>query len=113
MSARKATWRDVSCIGLSSAITLLFLVFFAFSVSAGLSKESIYTGAVGFWLGAYLLFAFLASALCVALLVWMFFRNESRWKWHAVCLLCAWGATVVSYWAWHLLAQAQYVSAAA
>lgn len=111
MNEQPSNWRNRTCAGLSSAITVGFLVFFTYSVAEGISKQSVYTGAVGFWLGAYLLFALVASAICVTLLLWMFLRHESRWRRHAVLLLCAWGVALLSYWAWHLFAQTQYTSA--
>ena len=112
MSEQPVSWRERACTGLASAIVLGFLVFFGFSVTEGISKQSVYTGAIGFWLGAYLLFATIASSVSVALLLWMFVNHESRWKRQAVFLLCAWLVTLLSYWAWHLFAQTQYASVA-
>lgn len=110
MSQQAWNWRDRTCAGLSSAIVVGFLVFFAFSAVAGISKQSVYTGEVGFWLGAYLLFALAASAVCVALLLRMFLKHEVRWRRNAAIFLGAWGITLLSYWAWHLFAQSQYTS---
>jgi uncharacterized membrane protein len=102
------SWRDRACTSLASAIVVGFIAFFVFSVMRGISKESVYTGPVGFWLGAYLLFATIATAACIALLLWMFQKREPRWRRQAVLLLCAWLTALLSYWAWHLYAQTQY-----
>ena len=103
-----SNWLGKTCVGLSSAIVIGFYTFFAYSIAEGISKQSVYVGAVGFWLGAYFLFALIASAICVTLLLWMYLKHESRWRRHAVLLLCAWGVVLLSYWAWHLFAQTQY-----
>lgn len=105
-------WRARTCTGLASAIVIGFFAFFSFSVTQGISKQSVYTGAVGFWLGVYLLFAAIASTTCVALLLWMSAKHEARWRRQAGLLLCAWLVTLLGYWAWHLFAQTQYASVA-
>jgi hypothetical protein len=105
---QRLSWRDRTCTSLALSIVIGFFAFSIFSVVEGISKESVYTGPVGFWLGAYLLFAMIATAACIALLLWMFKKREPRWKRQAVLLLCAWLTTLLSYWAWHLYAQTQY-----
>jgi hypothetical protein len=66
LSRHHLSWRDRACTGLACAIVVGFVAFFAFSVTEGISKQSVYTGSVGFWLGAYLVFAMTATTACLA-----------------------------------------------
>lgn len=113
MNERRLVWCDRACTGLAYAIVVGFVAFFAWSVMEGVSKQSVYTGLVGFWLGAYLLFATTATLVCTALLISMFRNHEPRWKRQAALLMGAWLVTLVISWAWHRFAQTQYESSGA
>ena len=112
MSEQTPNWRSRTCTMLSLAIVIGFVVFFAYSLVEGITKQSVYTGAVGVWLGTYMLFAFIATVICIILLFWMFLKKERRWKRQAMLLFYAWVLNTLIYWGWHLFAQTQYVSVA-
>jgi Kef-type K+ transport system membrane component KefB len=105
MSAQTSSWRSKTCTVLSFAIVTGFLVFFAYSLVEGITKQSVYTWRVGAWLGTYTLFALLATIICIALLLWMFLKRDSRWKRQAVLLVYAWVLTILIYGVWHLFGQ--------
>jgi fucose 4-O-acetylase-like acetyltransferase len=108
MNSSSARWQAPTYTVLSSSIVVGFWVFFAYSVAAGITKQSVYTGAIGFWLGAYLALAALAPIVCAALVVWMFFARNPGWKRCAAVFLFAWAISIASYWARHKHAQTQY-----
>lgn len=101
-------WRAPACSALSAATVLGFWIFCAYSVAEGVSKQSVYTGPVGYWLGAYLVFLLGASLACVGLLAWMLLTNDKAWKRCSMQLLAAWALVVGSYAAWHGYALGQY-----
>ena len=105
MSEQTPNWRSRTCTVLSLAIVIGFVVFFAYSLVEGITKQSVYTGAVGVWLGTYTLLALLATIICIVLLFWMFLKHENRWKRQAILLLYAWGLTILIYGVWHLFGE--------
>ena len=108
-----SNWRARLCTTLSLAIAVGFWAFFVYSLNAGISKQSVFTGPVGYWLGAYLLFATVASTACLGLLVWMLLTHSKDWKASATVFVCSWLVVIASYWLWHGVAQSRYEAARA
>ena len=96
------------CVALSAALVLGFWAFFLYSLHLGISKQSVYTGPVGFWMGAYLLFALLASLGCVTTLLWMCFVRGTPWRAAAGVFAFSWLVVIASYWLWHEVAKVKY-----
>ena len=105
MSEQTSSWRRKICTALSFAIVADSLIFVAYSLVEGITKESVYTGRIGVWLIKSTLFELLATVICIALILWMFLKHKSRWKWQAKLLLYAWGLTILISWAWNLFAK--------
>lgn len=96
------------CVALSAALILGFWLFFLYSLELGISKQSVYTGRVGFWMGAYLLFALLASLVCVAALLWMRFVSSVSWKNPAGVFVLSWLIVIVGFWLWNGVAEVKF-----
>ena len=107
------TWRAWLNASLSAAIAVGYWAFVVYSLNAGISKQSVFTGPVGFWLGTYLLFATVASTACLGVLVWMLLTHSNDWKPSAAVFACAWLVVMASYWLWHGVAQSKYETARA
>jgi uncharacterized membrane protein len=112
MSTSAIDWRVQACRLMSVAVILGFLAFAAYSFNAGVSKQAVYTGAVGYWLGMYLLLSGAVSVACVLLILWMAATRRRSWRQCAATFASAWLLTLLAYAAWHFLAQSKYLAAA-
>lgn len=102
-------WPVQTCQLMSILITFGFLIFAAYSFNAGISKQTVYTGAVGYWLGIYLFFSVSMSILCMALILWMAATKRKSWTKCAVTFASAWAITLLAYGAWNFLVQSKYL----
>lgn len=96
------------CHLMSLAIALGFLIFAAYSCRIGISKQAVYAGSVGYWLGVYLLSSGVMSFACVILILWMAATKQRNWRTSVTTFALAWFFTLVAYVAWHLFAKSQY-----
>jgi hypothetical protein len=95
------------CSVLSASLFLLFLVFAWHSISVGITKESLYAGPVGYWLGVYLAFGLVCFIICSTLIAWMAINHRKEWKSSAWRLASAVTLTLVAYVAWNAFAQSR------
>jgi len=105
-------WGVQACLLMSTAIVCGFFTFAAYSFHVGISKQTVYTGIVGYWLGMYLLFSVAVSIVCLLLIVWMAATRRGSWKRCTFTFASAWLVTLLAYAAWHVLAQSRYLAAA-
>lgn len=112
MSAPAKDWPLQACRLMSIAIFVGFLAFVIYSVHAGISKQTVYVGPVGYWLIVYTLLSGVVSVACVLLILWMAATRRKSWRQCAATFASAWVVTLLSYAAWHFLAQSKYLLAA-
>lgn len=112
MSAPTRDWPLQACRLMSIAITFGFFAFAAYAFNAGVSRQTVYAGAVGYWLGTYLLFSGVVSIICVFLILWMAATRRKSWRQCAAAFASAWVVTLLAYAAWHFWAQSKYLVAA-
>ena len=107
MTQAGSPWQLMAVRLMSACILGGFVVFAVCSASVGISKQSVYTGIVGYWLGLYLLVAGALSLGCLTLIAWMACTGRAAWKRCAATFATAWTLTVLAYVTWHLFAQTQ------
>ena len=112
MSTANRDWLVQACRLMSVAVILGFLAFAAYSFNAGISKQTVYAGPVGYWLGIYLFLSGAVSIACVLLILWMAATRRKSWRQCAATFASAWVLTLLAYVAWNFLVQSKFVAAA-
>ncbi len=88
-------------------IPLAFLAFAVGSIHLGITRENIYTGPVGVWLGMFLVYALLVSMACSMLIAWQLAKKQAHWRATARSILLAWIVTALLYIAWEVFVDGQ------
>jgi hypothetical protein len=93
------------CRILSAGIPVAFGAFILYAASIGVTRQTLYAGPVGYWLGIYLAFALVVTFACVVAIAWLASRRQTTWLVAARNLALAWGATLLAYAIWNATTQ--------
>lgn len=97
----------VTCRLLSAGLFAAFVIFAINAFQIGITKQTVYTGPVGFRLGLYVLLAVVLTATCLAITGWMAWTGR-RWRSALRSLALGWSLTVVAYAFWDHLVHAAF-----
>jgi hypothetical protein len=104
----KSAWLGRAFFSLPFLIPAGFSAFGLYSIREGISKQTVYAGPIGYWLGVFLLYSIALTLVVLCSCVWNRLRNGREWVRGLTGLLSSWAITFALYWLWHLFAQTQY-----